>query len=398
MAAFVFGENLEEPTEPSVQNHNDVPAEGGKKRSLIMLESRGAIVDFGPVLSISDPVVRSVLESDLAQRLGAVPYRQFRLAPRILIMLFDKPATRGMTDALHALERVLETSHCGRIEWKMYDLHSEMTRFRTDCRSAMDSARGGGHDESAFRPDSDRLGALLHIIEAMRTIDLAVHMREQFAVRFDAANNAVAEFQEIWVDLEDIEQSIGVPVRNDPWKFAHVTEFLDFKVLDHVTRVWTGNHPISVNLHCAKVMEPRFDDFALRINSAVRNSVIFELSLAEYMDHRELFLATIAKLHREGFRVAIDSVVWPVLEKISGHFPQVQYVKVPWSDAFDHLSPDQKKRMKDVIASMRGAQFVLNRCGRPEDVEAGRKLGFTVFQGWGAPAPAPVAAHAEEQA
>jgi EAL domain-containing protein (putative c-di-GMP-specific phosphodiesterase class I) len=354
-----------------------------------MLEGRGAIVDFSHVLSISDPVVRSVLESDLTERLGTAPYRSFRLTPNMLVLLFNRPTSRTVTDKLRVLTHGLETSHCGRIEWKIYDLQTEMKSFRADCRTAMDAGRIGGHDDPAFRPDSERLGSLLHIIDAMRTIDLASHMREQTAIRFDSGNNPVAEFQEMWVDLEDIERSIGVTFRHDSWRFAHVTEFLDFKVLDHATRMWSGERTISVNMHCANVLQPQFDELAARVASTSRSAMIFELSLSEYMDDPRAYLAAIAKLRDAGFGVAADSAVWPVLEKMSGHFPEVQYIKVPWTDAFGHLAPDQKERVKTLIASAPGAEFVLNRCGRPEDVEIGLGLGFSVFQGWGVPAPVP---------
>jgi hypothetical protein len=247
------------------------------------------------------------------------------------------------------------------------------------------------HDE-AFRPDGDRLGALLHIIDAMRTIDLAAHIREQTAIRFDKADQPVAEFQEVWVDLQDIEHSIGVPFRHDPWRFAHVTEFLDFKVLDHATRGWSGERVISVNLHCSSVPQAQFEELIGRIPTVARKAMIFELSLSEYMADPKGYQNVVGKLREAGFGAAADSAVWPVLEKMSGHFPDVQYIKVPWSDAFGHLTAGQIDRVKELIASAPTAEFVLNRCGRPEDVEVGKKLGFLVFQGWGVPVPVAAAA------
>jgi hypothetical protein len=351
-----------------------------------MMEGRGAIIDFSHVLSISDPVVRSVLETDLADRLGAAPFRQFRLTPRVLVLLFEKTASRTIKEKLQTIEHELEASHCGRIEWKVYDLQTDMKHFRTDCRTAMDAGKNATHD-GAFRPDSDRLGSLLHIIDAMRTIDLAAHVREQTAIRFGANDKPIAEFQEIWVNLEDIEHSIGVPFRHDPWRFGHVTEFLDFKVLDYATRAWVGDHAISVNMHCSNVGQVQFDELIARVPTASRKSLIFELSLSEYMEDPKNFQSVVDKLREMGFGAAADSAVWPVLEKMSGHFPDVQYIKVPWSDAFGHLTEGQIARVKELIASAPGAEFVLNRCGKPEDVEVGRKIGFSVFQGWGVPAP-----------
>lgn len=355
-----------------------------------MLEGRGVIIDFAHVLSIADPIVRSVLDNEIGSRLGTVRYRQFRLAPHVMVLLFDKPASRTVTDALHSLERDLDNSHCGRLEWKRYDLQTELNQFRTDCRNAMHAVRTG-HEDTIFRPDSDRLGALLHVIDSMRTIDLSSYIREQSAVRLDAQNNPVTEFKEVWVNLDEIEQSIGVAIRNDPWKFSHVTEFLDFKVLDSVTRSWGGGETISINMHCGNVMQSQFDEMAFKVNASSRNQLIFELSLSEYIRERDQYVAAVKKVRDAGFRAAADSAVWPVLEKMSGQFPNVQFIKVPWSDAFAHLTPDQTTRVQQLIQASPGIEFVLNRCGRVEDVEIGKQLGFKLFQGWGVPGAESVA-------
>lgn len=349
-----------------------------------MLEGRGVIIDFAHVLSISDPVVRSVLENEIGSRLAAARHRQFRLSPHVMVLLFDKPASRAVSDALRSLERDLDSSHCGRLEWKRYDLQTELNQFRADCRNIINAGRTG-HEDTSFRPDSDRLGALLHVIDAMRTIDLSTYIREQSAVRFDAENVPVLEFKEVWVNLDEIEQSIGVAIRNDPWKFSHVTEFLDFKVLENMTRTWPGGDAISINMHCSNVLQSQFDDLAFKFSANSRNQVIFELSISEYIREREQYLTAVAKLRDAGFRVAADSAVWPVLEKMTGQFPNVQFIKVPWSDAFAHLTPDQTNRVEELIQASPGIEFVLNRCGRAEDVEIGRRLGFKVFQGWGVP-------------
>jgi len=351
-----------------------------------MLEGQGAIIDFRDVLSIADPVVRNVLDSCLSGGLARVPIRQFRLTPRIMVLLFDKGATAAVTDVLRRLRHKLEVSHSGRLQWKIYDLRSDGVVFRAECRKAAEAERLSGHDEASLSPDNDRLGALLHIIDALHTIDLAAHIRRQVAIRIGPDKKRKTEFEECWVNLASLEQAIGLPIRNDSWKFAHVTEFLDFKVLDYVTRDWTGDHAMSVNFHCINVVAPQFSDLIFRLPPVSRNNLIFELSVSEYLHDQAKVAGATAKLRDDGFRVAIDGVSVPVLDQVTGFFPEVQYVKMPWSDALTRLNPDQQKRLKEVIGTHKGETFVLSRCGRPEDVEVGRSLGFSAFQGWGVPA------------
>lgn len=353
-----------------------------------MQQELSAIIDFGDVLSIADPTVRAVLESDLLGRLSAAPYRVFRLTPRVMVLLFDKPTLAAVTDALRKLERELKLSHSGRLDWKIYELRDEIGQFRIDCRTAVDAGHGVGYDDATFRPDNDRLGALLHIIESLRNIDLAPHMREQAAVRIDHTMRRTNEFVEVWVSLEDLELAIGVPIRTDPWRYARVTEFLDFRVMDHVLHTWRGEHVVSLNLHCGTVMQRQFDDLALRVNPAWRQSMIFELALSEMIDQRHPFMAAVRKLHEGGFRVALDAAVWPAVFQASESFDRFEFAKIPWTDAFAQVDAEQKQKIRALIDATPKAAFVLNRCGRPEDVDVGRALGFEVFQGWGVP-PAP---------
>ena len=352
-----------------------------------MLEGQGAIIDFRDVLSIADPVVRNVLESCVVGGLARVPMRQFRVTPRIMVMLFDKSAVPAVADVLHRLQQKLNVSHSGHMDWKIYDLASDGDLFRAECRKAIEIERFSGHDAQALNPDSDRLGALLHIIDALRTIDLAAHIRRQPAVRISADKKRRTEFEECWVDLAELEQSIGLPIRNDSWKFSHVTEFLDFKVLDHLTRDWTGDHAFSINFHCVNVMAAQFGELVFRLPPASRNNLILELSVSEFLHDRDRVHAAAIKLREDGFRVAIDGISVPILDQVTGFFPEVQYVKMPWSDALNHLTPDQQARLKEVIGANKSDTFVLSRCGRIEDVEVGLSLGFTTFQGWGVPEP-----------
>ncbi len=367
-----------------------------------MLEGQGAIVDFRDVLSIADPVVRNMLQSAVTGGLGRVPFRQFRLTPRVMVILFDKAASPAVTEVLHRLRQQLKVSHCGHLEWKIYDLAADGNMFRAECHKAVESERFSGHDESALNPDSHRLGALLHIIDALHTMDLAAHIRQQPVVRIGADKKRRIEFEERWVDLAEVEQSIGLPIRNDSWKFSHVTEFLDFKVLDHLTRDWSGERAISINFHCVNVVAPRFNELVFRVPPASRHNLIFELSISEFLHDSSAVSGAAAKLRSDGFRVAIDGVALSILDQVTGFFPEVQYVKMPWSDAFTHLTQEQKDRLKGVIGTNKGDTFVLSRCGRIEDVEAGMALGFSAFQGWGVPAapatePKPVIVRAQPE-
>jgi EAL domain-containing protein (putative c-di-GMP-specific phosphodiesterase class I) len=351
-------------------------------------ETMGAIINFGDILSVGDPVVNGILESSVSARLAESPHRQFRLTPRVLVLLFDAPAIQNVTDALHKLEAELSTSHCGHLVWKVIDLRHDMAQFRVECRATIDNEQIHP-SQASYHAASDQLGALLHIIDALHTVDFAFHLRQQPAVSLNDPRRPSLEFEEWTVSLDELERAMGLPIRDEPWKFQHVTEFLDFKVMDLVARDWKGGHPVALNFHVRNVLQPRFDDATRKIAPEARSALIFELSVSEFLNDRANYVGAAAKLHAAGFRVAADSAVWPVIETITGVFPSVQYVKIPWTDAFARCNDEQKSKIRQLIQTP-GLKFVLCRCGSRDNVTVGQQLGFQFFQGWAVSAP-PVA-------
>ena len=348
-----------------------------------MLEGQAIIVDFRGVLSITDPVIYGVLEGSVFERLGDVPHRHFQLAPRIMVLLADKSAPPPVVCALERLQRELAAAHCGRLEWRYFDLTEESEVFRSECRVITNASRLSGRDGSTFTHDGEKLGALLHIVDSLRNIDLSAYMRGQPVLRCDPKGKGKIEFDERWIALEDLEQLIGVPVRNDPWKFSHLTNFLDFKVLDQIGRDGIGEHMLSINMHSGNVLAPQFDSLIFRINPSYRSNLIVELPVADFLKNRPQAMRATAKLHENGVRVALDGVILPVVDRVVEQMPDVHFVKMIWSDAFTQLTEDKKARIKDLINVQTDKNFVLCRCGRAEDVEIGKSMGFSLFQGQG---------------
>ena len=356
-----------------------------------MLEGTGATIDFRGVLAIGDPVVRGVLESSIVGALARVPVKQFRLTPRMMVLLFDRSSAAAVTGVLRHLQQQLALSHCGQMDWRLFELATEGDQFRSECRHAVEDSQFSDSERFAFSPESDRLGEVLHIIGALRTIDLGAHMREQIAYRISPDGAREPEFAERWVSLENIEQALGVPIRNNSWKFAHVTEFLDFKVLDHVTRDWAGDRVVSINIHCANVLAPQFGALVFRINPSTRDKLIFELPVADFLRDGSGAADAASRLRDEGFDFAVDGIVLPLLDQAAERVPTARYLKLIWNETFQGLAADQKKRVRDEIQAKKKGTFVLSRCDREADVEAGRALGFSVFQGWGVKAVASAA-------
>lgn len=352
-----------------------------------MIEGIAALIDFNDVASSSDPVVSSVLENIITSRLDKVPYRQFRLTPKVLVIVFNTKASALVTESLRKLAHELKRSHHGNLSWKIFDLKSDLGRFRTDCRHLTESSREEAHEEHSYRPENDRLSALLNVIDAVRTVDLTTHLVRQAVVKLEPQQPATIEFEEFWVNMDSLEQAMGIQVRNDPWKFLHMTEFLDFKVLRHLLKEWPASHNVSLNFHCSNILLPQFDKLCDAMEAAQRQSLIFELSISEMANQRDTYIQAAHKLRDLGFMIAIDNAILPTMAMASEVLPLVRFVKVPWTDALTNASADQKNEIAQLISSHPSVDFVLNRCGDEKNVEVGEILGFRLFQGYGVEVP-----------
>jgi hypothetical protein len=356
-----------------------------------MADSFGALVDFSSVVSFTDPVVATTLASVVRHRLAAAQYREFRLTSHVIVLVFDANDSAVVKRSLGQLDRDLLASHHGKLSWNIFDLDTDLKGFQSACMSLVERATGrGDHEELLFRLNADRLGAMMHIIDSLATVDLATHMRNQPAVRFVNGMPKTIEFEEYWVSLESLEQAFETPLQSDTFRFRLVTELLDMKVLRAIIEDWRGNRPISLNFHARNALTTEFASAAPTIVESRRKQMIFELSMSDLIDDRDQFVAAARKLSEFGFRVSLDGMIWPAVESISDAIPEIRFIKVPWNEAFKRAGVAERAAMRKTMDHYPSKTFVMSRCDDEDACNAGLSMGFNVLQGRGVKVPATI--------
>jgi hypothetical protein len=364
-----------------------------------MIDSIGALVDFNDVLSFGDPMIASTLASIVKDRLAAAHCREFRLTSRVIVLVFNAGDAVLALHSLAQLDRDLVSSHHGKLVWKIFDLNSDVVGFRRECMNLVERAAGtGGHEELLFRLDADRLGALMHIVDSLATVDLTTHMRVQAAVRYEGGKPKAIEFEETWVSLEGLEQAFEAPLESDPFRFGVVTELLDMRVLRSIVRDRGSARRISLNFHARNTLTSQFTEIAHKIVESRRRQMIFELPIADLIQDADQFTAATKRLTEFGFQIALDGVIWPAVESVSKTAASVNIVKAPWNEAFKGAGDREHAAVREVMARYPAKTFVLSRCDDGEACRIGLELGFKVLQGRGVTVPSTMAPRAHRTA
>jgi len=353
-----------------------------------MADSLGAIVDFNDVISFGDLVIANTLGTVVKDRLAAAHCREFRLTSRVMVLVFDAGeaalAERGLTQ----IDRDLASSHHGKLNWKIFDLNGDLGAFRAECRGLIERATAHrGHEELLFRLDADRLGAMMHIVDSLATVDLATHMRIQAAVRFEDNKPKSIEFEEQWVSMESLEQALDVPLQSDGYRFGVVTELLDMRVLRAIVSDHKTGRRVSINFNTRNVLTGQFEAAAHKIVESRRRQMIFELAAADLIHDPDQFSAATKRLKEFGFQIALDGVIWPAVESITKTRQDVQFIKVPWNEAFKAAGEKEHRALREMLARYPNRVFVLCRCDDAEACKIGLDLGFPVLQGRGVIVP-----------
>jgi EAL domain-containing protein (putative c-di-GMP-specific phosphodiesterase class I) len=357
-----------------------------------MTERCCAVIDFAGLADISDPLVCDIVERLFSTQLRGLPLRRFNLTPNALVLLFEKEAVPAVRRLLRTMERRLNALPHATPSWRIFDLQTELNLFRHVCNRLCGTASGmAGHTVpagSAGVPGS----AFVHLMDSLGKLDLTVYLHHQHVIRFGPGKFCNMEFEEIWVGLDLLERSLGVPIHQDPRKFLLMTEMLDFKLLHHLARPEFEGTRVSLNFHSANILAAQFDPLAKAIGPERRRQVIFELPLTDFLRQPQTFHAAHARLAALGFGVAIDNVEWPDWGRVAGQLPATDYVKILWDDTMARLSSQSRDTMHAMVAKWSGpGELVMIHCGSERSVRTARKLGFQLLQGTAVPEIQPAA-------
>lgn len=191
-------------------------------------------------------------------------------------------------------------------------------------------------------------------------------------------------FEEVFVSIPDMRDSLlpEVEITSNPWLFLALTETLDKRVLEIISRhddgSLTGN--FSVNINVSTILSDDFLRFDDSISGSMRQSIILELQLVDiFSDIRSFILAkTFAKAR--GYKICIDGITVDKLKYLNRTGLDCDLMKIVWHPSFAEVI-NEDKHFTDYMNKAERAKIILCRIDDANAVEVGNSLGINLYQG-----------------
>ncbi|MFA4993788.1 MAG: hypothetical protein WC521_00570 [Bdellovibrionales bacterium] len=226
-----------------------------------------------------------------------------------------------------------------------------------------------------------------------KSVDQIQHLIEELEIRrygrtqriYQDNNGVWAPIaEEYFISFEDLrrERFPKVEVAQSEHLFFSICGMLDQKLLSSVTSSFSAiaGRTINFNLSITTIMGSVFTQFVRAVPHDQRKLIGFELNCGDLIQDFLLTLTAIDVLHREGFRVIIDSVIPQVAVYLDlGKFV-VDSIKINVSkDRILQLTdPSIYKKIKELPVE----KLIFFHCDNDRALALGREMGVAHFQGW----------------
>lgn len=226
--------------------------------------------------------------------------------------------------------------------------------------------------------NADQIGKLLS------DIDLSRYIRTQPIYRRKEKHIWEPTSEEFFISFEDLrrERFPRVDLSASEHLFLALCETLDRQFLADLCehRDLIEGRNVNLNLSISSVVGNVFTQFARGIPHGQRGRVCFEIHRGDLFQDFTRALGILDTLKKEGFRVAIDGITPDMLRCLDVTALGADFVKLNVSQDRAALvsEPDILKK----LALIPPEKLIFFRCDTLESLEAGVKLGVTLFQGW----------------
>ncbi len=215
-------------------------------------------------------------------------------------------------------------------------------------------------------------------------VDLRHYLRKQPVYEHQNDGSWKLLFEECFISFGELKRTYfpHVDFSTPEHLFLDVCQTLDRQLLMDVTNHYEAfqGQSLSFNLSVASVMGSVFAQFARRSLRQDHRNICFELHRGDLLHDFSLTLNAMMVLHREEFKVAIDSVTPDILNFLNVALFETDYIKLNVAqEKAVHL---EKIKTRKAIEQLPREKVIFIRCDNEEALLEGVKLGVTKFQGW----------------
>lgn len=191
-------------------------------------------------------------------------------------------------------------------------------------------------------------------------------------------------FEEVYVSIPDLREILlpDVDLTSNPWLFLSLSETLDKRVLETISRHDDGSliGNFSVNINVSTILSDDFLAFDDNINVSMRSSIILELQLVDIFSDIKSFILAKTFAQARGYKVCIDGITVDKLKYLNRANLNCDLMKIIWHPSFMDVIHEDKHFM-DYVNKAERAKMILCRIDDPKAVEVGNSLGINLYQG-----------------
>lgn len=328
----------------------------------------------------------------------------FVLPNEDVLVIFDKKANDEIASSLVRIQFLLhedeKVKNAANLEESgiavFYDLVTEETHFSKRVVDAChanpqktvpqsEPRKASFFNTSARHFHKELTTELLAKVQKIISVaDFSSFIRRQAICAVIGKSAPQRVFEEVFVSIPDMRDSLlpEVEITSNPWLFLALTETLDRRVLEIISRHDDGSLAgnFSVNINVSTILSDDFLRFDDSINGSMRQSIILELQLVDiFSDIRSFILAkTFAKAR--GYKICIDGITVDKLKYLNRTNLDCDLMKIVWHPSFvDVISED--KHFMDYMNKAERAKIILCRIDDANAIEIGNSLGINLYQG-----------------
>ncbi|MER2519925.1 MAG: EAL domain-containing protein [Bdellovibrionales bacterium] len=224
----------------------------------------------------------------------------------------------------------------------------------------------------------DQIGKLLG------DIDLSRYIRIQPIYRRKGEHSWESVSEEFFISFEELkrERFPHVDLSASEHLFLALCETLDQQFLSDLCwhRDLIEGRNVNLNLSISSVVGNVFTQFAHGIPHGQRARICFEIHRGDLFQDFTRTMGVLDTLKKEGFHVAIDGITPDMLRCLDVTALGADFIKINVSR--DRAALVSESAVLKKMALIPPEKLVFFRCDNNQALEAGVKLGITLFQGW----------------
>ena len=222
------------------------------------------------------------------------------------------------------------------------------------------------------------------IQKLLEEIELRRYLRTQTIYEYQPDGKWRPLCEEYFVSFEDLKRDRfpRLELAAPEHLFLELCRALDQNLLAELAlhfETIAGRH-VLFNLSVASIMGTVFAQFCRSVPKGQRSLIGFELHRGDLLQDFSQTLNAMMTLHREGFKVAIDSVTPNMANYINLAAFEADFIKI-------NVSQDRAEQLADPairegLARVPKEKLIFFRCDNDRALAAGLAMGVSKFQGW----------------